>query len=92
MGGRRGDISSKSMGEAKVLWASTPRAASWQHISRIRIRIKIRIRDKTGKTWYSGDASSGERARAMVRQAHGSVCDRDSAEAGQTSIKIRVSQ
>lgn len=28
----------------------------------------------------------------MVRQAHGSVCDVDSAEAGQTSIKIRVSQ
>jgi hypothetical protein len=28
----------------------------------------------------------------MVRQAHGSVCEGDSAEAGHTSIKIRVSQ
>lgn len=81
------------MVEAKVLWASTPHAArrTQQAASNIS-RIRIRIRDKTGKTWYSGDASSSERARAMVRQAHGSVCDRDSAEAGQTSIKIRVSQ
>lgn len=30
MGGRRVDISTKSMGEAKVLWASTPHAASCQ--------------------------------------------------------------
>lgn len=64
MGGRRGDISTKSMGEAKALWASLQHNST-QYLPSTQQAAgdisRIRIRDKTGKTWYSGDASASQR-------------------------------
>lgn len=61
MGGRRGDISANPSQWGRP-WHCGP-ARSTQHTARSKQhgQNQIRIRDKTGKTWYSGDASASER-------------------------------